>query len=133
MVDVSILEYGVYGFITYASFFMLLTSLSKDIPQDKGYAVMRCVILMPALICAGVLASTGVNIQTSTNTTGEIIKNLNDSSTWQSNLTNTASIVLQNPIWITVHYMLFAIFLVYIIMQIMVVFGIDMRLKGKKG
>lgn len=127
--DVSILEYFVYGFITYSSFFMLLTSIAKEIPTTTAYAIMRSVFLLPALICSAVLASTGVNIQTSTNTTGEIIKNLNDSSTWQSSLTNTASIVLQNPVWISVHFMLFAIFLVYIIMQIMVVFGIDLRLK----
>lgn len=132
MTDVSILEYGVYGFITYSSFFMLIIALSKEIPTDKSYAIMRCVFLMPALICSAVLAGVGVNIQTNTNTTSEIIKNLNDSSTWQSNLTNTASIVLQNPIWITVHFMLFAIFLVYIIMQIMVVFGIDFRLMNKR-
>lgn len=130
--NVSILEYAVYGFITYSSFFMLLTSISKDIPKDTSYAIMRCVFLMPALICSAVLAGVGVNIQTNTNTTGEVIKNLNDSSTWQSTLTNTSNIVLQNPIWVTVHYMLFVIFLVYIIMQIMVIFGVDFRLLPKR-
>lgn len=129
MSDVSIIEFGVYGFITYSSFFMLLTSLAKEIPTEKAYAIMRAVFLMPGLICSAVIASTGVNIQTNVNTSNEIIKNLNDSSTWSSSLTNTANIVLQNPIWITVHFMLFAIFLVYIIMQIMVVFGMDLRLK----
>ena len=129
MVDVSIIEFGVYGLIAYSSFIMLLTSISKEIPSEKAYAVMRCVFLMPGLISAGILASTGVNIQTNTDSTNSIIKNLNDTSTWSTTLTNTTNVVLQNPVWQTVHYMLFAVFLVYIIMQIMVIFGIDMRLK----
>jgi len=129
MVTVSIIEFGVYGLISYSSFIMLLTSISKEIPSEKAYAIMRCVFLMPGLICAGILASTGVNIQTNTDSTNSIIKNLNDTSTWSTTLTNTTNIVLQNPVWQTVHYMLFAVFLVYIIMQIMVIFGVDMRLK----
>ena len=129
MTDVSIIEFGVYGLIAYSSFIMLLTSISKEIPSEKAYAVMRCVFLMPGLICAGILASTGVNIQTNTDSTNSIIKNLNDTSTWSTTLTNTTNVVLQNPVWQTVHYMLFAVFLVYIIMQIMVIFGVDMRLK----
>ena len=129
MVDISIIEFGVYGLIAYSSFIMLLTSISKDIPQEKAYAIMRCVFLMPGLICAGVLASSGVNIQTNADTTNSIIKNLNDTQTWSTSLTNTTNVVLQNPVWQTVHYMLFAVFLVYIIMQIMVIFGVDMRLK----
>ena len=129
MATTSIIEFAVYGLISYASFIMLLTSISKEIPTEKGYAIMRVVFLMPGLICSAVLASTGVNIQTNTDTTTSIIKNMNDSSTWSTNLTNTTNIVLQNPIWITVHFMLFAVFLIYIIMQVMVVFGIDIRLK----
>lgn len=129
MVNVSVIEFGVYGLIAYSSFIMLLTSISKEIPQEKAYAVMRCVFLMPGLICAGILASTGVNIQTNQDSTSSIIKDLNNTQTWQTTLNNTTNIVLQNPVWQTVHYMLFAVFLVYIIMQIMVIFGIDMRLK----
>ena len=131
MATVSIIEFGIYGLLTYSSFIMLLTSISKEIPQEKGYAIMRVVFLMPGLICAGVLASSGVNIQTNVDSSSEIIKNLNDTSTWQSTLSNTTNIVLQNPIWITIHYMLFVIFLIYIIMQIMVVFGFDMRLQKR--
>lgn|SRR6185312_8124997 len=129
MVEISIIEFGVYGLITYSSFIMLLTSITKEIPTEKAYAVMRCVFLMPGLICAGILALTGVNIQTNTDSTNSIIKNLNDTSTWQTTLTNTTNIVLQDPTWQTVHYMIFAVFLVYIIMQIMVIFGVDLRLK----
>lgn len=129
MSTVSIVEFGVYGLIAYSSFIMLLTSISKEVPTEKSYAIMRCVMLMPGLICAAVIASTGVNLQTNVDTTDSIIKNLNNTDTWQTTLTNTTNIVLINPIWITIHYMLFAVFLVYIIMQIMVVFGIDMKLK----
>lgn len=129
MATVSIVEFGVYGLIAYSSFIMLLTSISKEVPTEKTYAIMRCVMLMPGLICAAVIASTGVNLETNTDSTNSIIKNLNNTDTWSTTLTNTTNIVLQNPIWITIHYMLFAVFLVYIIMQIMVVFGIDMRLK----
>ena len=126
---VSIIEFGVYGLIAYSSFIMLLTSISKEIPQEKSYAIMRCVFLLPGLICSAVIASTGVNLQLNTDSTNSIIKNLNNTDTWSTSLTNTTDIVLQNPVWITIHYMLFAVFLVYIIMQIMVVFGIDMKLK----
>ena len=129
MADVSIVEFGVYGLIAYSSFIMLLTSISKEVPTEKSYAIMRCFLLMPGLICAAVIASTGVNLTTSSDATNSIIKNLNNTDTWSTTLTNTTNIVLQNPIWVTIHYMLFAVFLIYIIMQIMVVFGIDARLK----
>ena len=129
MSTVSIVEFGVYGLIAYSSFIMLLTSISKEVPTEKSYAIMRCVMLMPGLICAAVIASTGVNLQTNTDSTNSIIKNLNNTDTWSTTLTNTTNIVLQNPVWITIHYMLFAVFLVYILMQVMVIFGVDMRLK----
>ena len=77
MSTVSIVEFGVYGLIAYSSFIMLLTSISKEVPTEKSYAIMRCVMLMPGLICAAVIASTGVNLQTSTDSTNSIIKDLN--------------------------------------------------------
>lgn len=74
--------------------------------------------MMPGLICAGVLASSGVNIQMTSLTQSDIIRNLNDTSTWSDTATNTVNIVLQNPVWITIHFLFFAVMLIYIITNI---------------
>jgi hypothetical protein len=75
--------------------------------------------LLPGIICSAILTYTGVNITLQNGTVANIVKNLNDSSTWQETATNTQTIVLSNPIWISVHFMIFITLAVYFLVQVL--------------
>lgn len=117
MSDISILEFGVYGFLTYTGMLMLIISAVKGLPEDRSRinTLAQAVFLLPSLICAPVLATSGVNVQIQH--TNDIIKDLNSTTTWSDISTN--EIIIQNPIWLTVHMMMFFTILMYIIRQIL--------------
>ena len=115
MGDISVIEFGVYGFIAYSSLLMLIISTVKEVPTTKSFAIARAIYLIPGVICAALLASSGINIVT--DTTSNTIKNLNTTEVWSE--TTTQKIVLQDRVWISVHYMIFAVLLVYVIFQIL--------------
>ena len=118
MADLSILEFGVYGFITYTSLLMLIISVIKEPPTERSGAIVRGVWLMPGIICAFILASSGVVIVTSdvTNT----ITAVNTTEVWTEQV--SSSISLQNPIWVTVHMLIFFILIIYVIIQVLTLF-----------
>lgn len=117
MSDISIIEFGVYGFLTYSSMLMLIISTVKGLPEERTRinTLAQAVFLIPGLICAPVLATSGVGIQIQH--TDDLIKDLNSTRTWSDISTNT--IILQNPIWVTVHMMIFFVLLMYIIRQML--------------
>jgi hypothetical protein len=97
---------------------MLIISTIKEVPTGKSLSIIRSIYLIPGLICAAILASSGVNIKIISSS--EIMKNLNDTSTWSDTLNN--QIVLQNPVWTTVHLLIFMVLLIYVITQILIFF-----------
>lgn len=117
MSDLSIIEFGVYGFLTYGGILMLIISAVRGLPEERSRinTLAQAVFLIPSLICAPVLATSGVNIQIQH--TNDIIKDLNNTRTWSDISTN--NIVLQNPIWVLIHMMLFFTILMFIIRQIL--------------
>ena len=118
---ISIIEWGVYGFVCYSSILMLIISTIKEIPESKFGAYLRSVFMIPGVVCAGILGSSGVNIQLNSDTVSSIIKDLNNTDTWSQNITNTSTVILQNPIWQSVHYMFMIVLVVYIFVQILTV------------
>ena len=89
---------------------------------DEGSRVntlARAVFLMPGLICAPVLATSGPDIQIATIDTSNLIKSINTTQTWTETTTQVHNIVLQNPIWLTVHMMIFFVLFVYIVRQLL--------------
>lgn len=113
MGDLSIAEFGVYGFLTYTSMLMLIISVTKGIPEERSRVnvLITSMFLLPGLICAPVIAMSGVNIQI--NQSNDIIQDLNSTRTWSDNSTN--NIVLQSPQWLLVHMMIFFVLLIYIV------------------
>lgn len=113
MGDISLAEFCVYGFLTYTSMLMLIISTVKGIPEERSRVnvLITSLFLLPGLICAPVLAMSGVNIQI--NQSNDIIKDLNSTTTWSDN--NTNNIVLQSPQWVLVHMMIFFVLLIYIV------------------
>lgn len=109
----SIIELIVYGLFAYSSMLVLITSINKDTPQTRSSSILRSIYLIPGIICAAILASSGENIGTvSTNNT---IINLNTTETWTE--TTLQTVVLQNEVWIFVHFMIMLVLIAYVIQQ----------------
>ena len=111
------MEFAVYGFIAYSSLLMLIISTIKEVPTGRASSISRAVYLIPGIICAGILASSGVNVQTNVDNTSTVIKDLNNTQTWSESDTKTVNIVLINPIWQTVHYVIMIVLITYVITQ----------------
>ena len=124
MGDISIIEFGVYGFIAYTSFLMLIISTIRETPFTKSQSFVRAIYLVPGIITAILLASSGVNI------TLETVSTINLTNATASNSTifietadTTAAFVLLNPIWGAIHFMLSAVMIVYVLNQILILLG----------
>lgn len=121
MSDISIIEFVVYEFIALFSLSMLISTVIKEMPTRKSLAALRAIFLLPGAFCAGILSSSGVNIITNNAANTSIIKSLNSSETWSQSATQTTGIVLQNPVWVTVHMMIFIVIVIYVITQILTI------------
>lgn len=119
MSNLSIAEFAVYGLICYSSLLMLIISTIKSMPDEglRVNTIARAVFLLPGLICAPVLATSGPDIQIATIDTSNLIKSVNTTQTWTEATVQVHNIVLQNPIWLTVHMMIFFVLLMYVIRQ----------------
>ena len=118
MADLSILEFGVYGFVTYVTLLMLILSIIKPPPTTRELAIVRAIYIIPGLVCAGILALFGSNILTGTITTTNTITDLNTSEVWTEATAQTTNITLQSEIWVSFHLMLFFVFFIYFLQQI---------------
>lgn len=118
--DISIIEFGVYGFIAYGSLLMLMISSIKDTPTTKSQSFTRAMYLIPGIICAGLLASSGELIILDTETTvssTEALFSTDVVTTLASSSTITNTIQLQDSVWILVHSMIFILLTLHVIMQ----------------
>lgn len=114
----SVIEFGVYGFVAYASVLMLIIQTVKQVPDEKSGSIIRSVYLIPGIIACLIIAGSGefIIVQDITNT----IIDLNTTTIWTEDVDN--SIRLQNPIWVTFHYLLAMVLLVYVVIQILTLF-----------
>lgn len=122
MSDISLAEFIVYGCIAYSSMLMLIISVVKEIPTTKSLAIARSIFLMPGMVAAGILASSGVNIQVANVATSNLIRSINTTQTWSETTTQINNIVLQSPVWQMFHILIFLTLLVYVITQILTLF-----------
>ncbi len=118
MADISIIEFGVYGFIAYSSMLMLIISTIKEVPMTKALSIARSIYLIPGMISSALLATVGPNIVTTSVT--NTITALNTSEVFREVITSETT--LQNEVWSIFHYMLFIVLLVYVLTQILVLF-----------
>lgn len=87
---------------------------------------MRSVYLIPGMVCAVLLAGTGLNIEMETAgtvITNETTYNATGALTWTV-ITNSTTIepttfTLREPVWVLIHFMIFAVLLVYVITQLL--------------
>ena len=121
MSDVSILEFGIYGLICYTGIIMLIISAFKETPSTVSQSAVRCIWLIPSIICAYMLASAGADIYLSSET---ITKEVLNSSDVIVSLTETTTdkITLLQPVWVTLHFLFFIVMLLYVMMNILTLF-----------
>lgn len=114
--DISIIEFIVYGLVTYSGILMLLVSTIKEVPTSRVLAIVRSIYFILPVITAIILAGSGVNIVTQ-ETTNTIVA-LNTTEVWTE--TVSQQIVLRNPVWVGVHFLMAAVMAVYVIQQMLI-------------
>lgn len=125
LLDISLIEFIVYGLVGYTGAVLLVISAFRETPDGKAQSIVRAMYLTLSMISIMILAGSGVNITTETPPT-TIIEIYNGTGDLVTNSTSygaaPAAFVLLNPIWIIFHYMLAVVMLVYIILQILILF-----------
>lgn len=101
---------------------MLIISVVKEVPTTKYSAISRSIYLIPGIICAYILASSGIQFSVDTVVTNNLIRNENSTETWTEATDTTHSVILENPVWITVHYLIFVTLIVYVVTQVLILF-----------
>jgi len=112
----------VYGTIAYASMLVLIISVIKEVPSTRVLAIARSIYLVPGMVAAAILASSGVNIQVANVATSNLIKSVNTTQTWTETTSQINNMVLQSPVWQMFHMLIFLVLLAYVATQIMNLF-----------
>lgn len=120
LADISLIEWGVYGFIAYSSLLMLIISTVKDVPNKQALSIIRAIYLIPGMISAGVLASTGPNITMPNITTNSTTIAVNSSEVFTEVVSQAQSFAISGNVWTLVHIMIFIVLFVYVVSQILV-------------
>ena len=124
MGDISILEFGVFGFLAYTSILMLIISTIRETPFSQSQSIARVVYLVPGIVCAMILATSGVNITLETVNTVNLTNATNSNSTIFIETANTTSaFILLDPVWGAVHAMIAMVMVVYVVNQILQLMG----------
>mgnify|MGYP007025394593 CR=1 FL=1 len=124
MGDVSILEFLVYGLICYSGILLVIASAFKDEKLGKSQSAVRVIWLIPSIFAAFMLASIGgFDIYLDYGTTTNTIKNLNTTEVFTEIITSDKKFTLLNPVWIPLHILFFVILMIYVIWNIVMMFG----------
>lgn len=121
MSEVSIIEFGVYALICYTGIIMLIISAFKETPTTVSQSAVRCIWLIPSIICAFMLASAGADIFLSSETITKEVLNSSDVIVTLTE-TTTDKITLLQPVWVTLHFLFFTVMLLYVMMNILTLF-----------
>lgn len=123
MADISIIEFGVYGFLAYSGMLMLIISAFRETPNTKSQSMARVIWLIPCIIAASLLASAGQDITFDTvNTVNTITNNVTSTVDFTEDVTTSAKITLLQPVWGMIHLMMFFVMIIYVIMQVLILF-----------
>ena len=120
MVDVSIIEFLVYGLVGYTSLVVLIISvIKKEIPDSKPHALARVIWLIPGIIAIGILSGVGEGIILESITTETEI--LNGTVLVNATSIQTKEITLLQPFWILFHIAIMLILIMFVIMQVLII------------
>lgn len=124
MTDLSSIEFGIYGLIAYGTLLFIISTIVKDIPTTRSLSTTRIVFTMPGMICMGIMALSGINVNLFSTTATHMTNVINGTS--GSHLTNSTttdiisnSVALSSPVWVMVHTGFFIVLLYFVISQVM--------------
>ena len=110
MSEVSIIELIVYGLIGYPAIIFLIGSSFQESSGTAKISVVKAVWIIVPIVAMYMLSSAGAQIDLVTQTT----LNYNvTSNLLTSNSTTTDTITLVNPVWVTLHWMMFMVLVLY--------------------
>lgn len=124
--NISIIEFLVYGLISYSSIIVLIISAAKDAPmvKTKSGTLIKSMYMIPGIICCILLAGSGVEILLNENTattTNYTINGTSGINLTNSTITTTSTdrFTLQNPVWVLLHYLFALILFAYVFTQVL--------------
>lgn len=130
--NISIIEFAVYAFVAYSSLLMLIISITKEGPlvKSKSGTLVKSIYIMPGIICMILISGSGVDILLNDSTTittadsiYEVLNNTNGVVVLNSTVTETVVknelFTLQNPVWVSLHYMFALIMFAYVIINVL--------------
>ena len=132
--NISLIEFLVYAFVTYFSLAMLIiTTIRSPADKSRRLALVKAAYMFPGIITAIILAGSGVSIYmgdslTTTNNTSiyEVLDNTNTIVTLNSTVSETVAtsteFVLQNPVWVSFHYLLALVMISFVFIQVLTMF-----------
>lgn len=136
MSELSILEFVVYAVIGYAPMGFLMAYILVDKPAKSSDSIMRIVYVMPGMVGVLMLASVGgfsviTNsdyITSETISDYEVLNTLDGVVTLNSTTTETKAtssyFTLQNPMWVMFNGMLFILYVLYVIINVVQLIGV---------
>ena len=123
--DISLIEFIVYGLVGYTGVILLIISAFRETPMGKSQSIVRAIYMVLSITAVFILANSGLNINMESQ--GETITEVYDgvgalvsNSTSYGNPANPSQFILMNPIWIPFHLMLGVVMSIYAIMQILI-------------
>jgi len=120
LVDISIIEFLVYGLVGYTSLVVLIISvIKKEIPDSKPHALARVIWLIPGIIAIGILSGVGEGIILESITTETEV--LNGTVLVNATSIQTKEITLLQPFWILFHLAIMLILIMFVIMQVLII------------
>jgi len=115
LVDISIIEFGVYGLLAYTGMLMLIiTSFGKQEASSTGQA-LRVVYIIPSMIAALLLSFLGGS---SIDMPSNVIVDINSTNVW----TETHVIDIVNTAWGSIHLLMFLVMLIYVVWNVIGIF-----------
>lgn len=109
---------------------LIITTIRSSPDKTRKLALVKAMYMIPGILGAIILSGSGVDIYlddsaTVTNATSiyEVLDNTNAVVTLNSTVTETVSVsskfVLQNPMWSTFHYMIAALMMIFVFIQVL--------------
>jgi hypothetical protein len=118
LLDISVVELAIYGFLEIFSLSMLIISTIKEIPNTRASSIIRSIYLIPGMIAAAWLARTGQNVTFNTILTNSTTTVSNSTTIWNEVTTQTNFVMLQSEVWGYFHLLIMLVLFAFIINQI---------------
>ena len=120
MVDISLLEFAVYGFVAYSSVLMLIISTIITPPQTKSLSLARSIYMLLGVIFAFVLMGAGPTVALPTMQSNTTTVSLNTTEVFEESHSEAGTLrILDGSTWMLAHLLIGLMLLIYVIQQVL--------------